>query len=227
MKFCLGIITGNDEEILKKHLPIISKCFTTKIAVDSSTLDRTNIVLKENGFIVYRREWDYNYSEARNLVIQKAEELGMEAMLMLDSDECMFPKDIEKIRKLLEQYEAIKLPRYEFGPTKEWYNPTLYPDYQGRAFQLNKGYHYRNKIHEILYRKQEEKSIFEQDGFYPSDETHIYHYGRCKDLNKIWLKYENYRRIQENKKILLEIPKGVVIEELKDVINWNNGQQPI
>jgi glycosyltransferase involved in cell wall biosynthesis len=229
MKIALGMIVGNKEgEFLKKHLPILSPKFDTCIAVAScEDTDPGLKALFDNKVNTVQREWNNNFSDARNAVIEIAEDFGMDALLMLDADEVMFPEDIDKIKELLESHQALKLPRYEFGPTKEFYNPTLYPDYQGRAFQLNKGYHYRNKVHELLYQGEEEKCVFEKDGFYASSKTHIYHYGRCKALTDVWLKYHNDGLIMDGKEPLTEIPAGAIIEDLKDVVNWDNGQQPL
>jgi len=229
MKIGLGMIVGNDERALVRHLPIISSYFDSCIAIDSYSKDGSINALIKNGFNIFQRKWNNNYAEARNEVIKKAEEMGMEGLLMLDADECMFPDDIRKVKKLLEEHEAIKLPRYEFGPNNEYYNPKIYPDYQGRAFQLNKEYHYRNPLHEILYKGEDIKAVSERDGFFASSETHIFHYGRCKSPKEIWLKYHNYGLILRGEKTITKIPPNInfdVAENFTDVIKFPH-KQPV
>lgn len=229
MKIGLGMIVGNDERALVRHLPVISSYFDSRIAVDSYSKDGSINALIKNGFNIFQRKWNNNYAEARNEVIKRAELMGLEGLIMLDADECMFPDDIRKVKKLLEKHEAIKLPRYEFGPNSEYYNPKLYPDYQGRAFQLNKGYHYRNPLHEILYQGEDRIAVSQKDGFFASTETHIYHYGRCKSPKEIWLKYHNYNLILKGETPITTIPSNInfnVEENFTDVIKFT-GEQPI
>jgi len=208
---CLGQIIGsvNDEPFWERSLKVVeSSVDGCVIRVDKHTVD---------------------YANSRNLVIKQAEAEGYTHILFLDADECMFPKDIEAIKNKLEQHEALMLPRYELGPSPEFYNPTLYPDWQGRAFKLNEGFEYRNPIHEILYKHNSEKCVWENAGFTASDDTPIFHYGRCKDPKAIWLRYHNYGRIKEGLEKLTEIPEGTEIDvspNFKDVVKFEK-ERPI
>ena len=204
VKLALGQILGNvsDEPFWSKNLEKLAPSF--------------------DGIVIKVAENCNSYAEARNEVIKMADSFSH--ILFLDADELMFPEDIQKIRIKLETTEALMLPRYELGPTPEYYNPTLYPDYQGRAFKIGVGYEYRNPIHEILYKKNEEKCVWENVGFVASDDTPIYHYGRCKDPKKIWLRYHNYERIKQGLDRLTDIPEGVDIDispNFKDVIKFD------
>ena len=209
MKLCLGQIIGKikDEPFWEKSLKVMESCF--------------------DGCVIRIQSNVVSYAEARNKVIAQAENEGYTHLLFLDADECMFPEDIEKIRQRLEEHEAIMLARYELGPTPEFYNPTLYPDYQGRAFKLGVGYEYRGPIHEILYKKNEAKCVWENAGFVASDDTPIYHYGRCKEPSAIWLRYRNYDRIKQGLEKIYEIPEGEVIDmspNFKDVVRFEKDQ---
>ena len=211
MKLCLGQIIGSikEEQFWNESLKIIEESF--------------------DGMVIRVQQNVLNYAEARNAVIEQAEMDGYTHILFLDADECMFPVDIEKIKVMLEEHEALMLPRYELGPTTEFYNPTLYPDYQGRAFKLGVGYEYRNPIHEILYKKNEDKCVWENNGFTESNDTHIFHYGRCKAPENIWLRYHNYGRIKEGLEKITEIPEGTKVDlssNFKDVIKFEK-ERPI
>lgn len=205
MKLCLGQIIGSvKEEIFwEKTLVAMDGCF------DGGVIRLVNNIT--------------DYAAARNAVIKQAEAEEYTHILFLDADECMFPEDIKKIRAKLEEHEALMLPRYELGPDTNYYNPIVYPDYQGRAFKLGVGYEYRGPIHEILYKKNEEKCVWENAGFEASDDTPIYHYGRCKTPESIWLRYHNYGRIQQGLERLDKIPEGTEIDispNFKDVVKF-------
>ena len=205
MKLCLGQIIGSvKEEIFwEKSLIVMDGCF------DGGVIRMVSNVV--------------DYAEARNAVIRQAENEGYTHLLFLDADECMFPEDIQKIKAKLEEHDALMLPRYELGPTPDFYNPTLYPDYQGRAFKLGVGYEYRGPVHEILYKKNEKKCVWENAGFTESNDTHIFHYGRCKAPESIWLRYHNYGRINEGLDKLDKIPEGTEIDvspNFKDAVKF-------
>jgi len=150
---------------------------------------------------------------------------------MLDSDECMFPEEIEIVKQYLENNEFIWLPRIEFIRDRNYFNPNLYPDFQGRVFKLGIHYHYQNKVHEMLFKGKDKVKAREK----PAEplklpNCHIYHYGKCKSKECLWLKYHNYYRLIIGLPLLTEIPKGTVINE---VSLWKSrpirffGKQPI
>ena len=231
MKLALGIIAKNEEVMLRKHLPILAPCFDGIIFGDDNSTDGTFDFLENElkcGIIIIPIGGD-SFAQKRNDVIEEAEELGYDAILFLDADECMFPEHIENIREMLTKFDVIALARFEFGPDREHYNEKLFPDFQGRAFKLNKGYEYRHKLHEILYIKDHEKSVYEEKGFYFTLNNQIYHYGRCKPKEELWLRYHNYNLIQEGKPTIDKIPEGVDIdmsEVFRDVIKFY-GEQPV
>jgi len=150
-----------------------------------------------------------NIANLRNSVIAKAENGQEDWILFLDADEMMFDLDIDILKgeMLACGKTTISLPRVEFVKDFNHYDPTLYPDYQGRAFKLRMGYHFRNSIHEILYKNREEKSCFER-GYFFNSSVPIYHYGRCKDLANVTLRYVNYDKILQGQPQLTELPAG-------------------
>lgn len=198
MKIALGMILKNEERMLMRHLGIISKCFDGAVFLDDGSTDQSLSAIDSNCHCDYNighSNGDISFSEKRNAVIKQAEELGYDAIFFLDADECMFPRDINEVKYFLEYEEIIALPRYEFGWDRNHYDPTIYPDYQGRVFCLNKGYHYQGNIHEILFPKDSEKSVEELNKFFKVENAHIYHYGRCRTPEAIAEKYERYNRI--------------------------------
>jgi len=233
MKTCLGIILKNESQMLERHLSLVSVCFDGAVFLDDGSTDNSLEVIDNNcrcNYDVIRHtEGFIGFDEKRNLVIKKAEELGYDIMFMLDADECMFQKDIDIIKQQAETNEVIAVPRYEFTGDFHHYSRHLYPDYQARIFQLNKGYHYRNPIHEILYNKDDKSSISEQDKLLYIPDKHIFHYGRCKDLKFLWSKDNDYNRISQGLEPIHaeardeDIGKDVFTETSEEFI----GEQPI
>lgn len=199
MKTCLGVILKNESQMLERHLSLISPCFDGAVFFNDNSTDNSLETIDNNcrcNFdIINQPEGFIGFADKRNKVIKKAEELGYEIMFMLDADECMFQKDIDELIKLAETNEVIAIPRYEFTIDFKHFSKHLYPDYQVRIFQLNKGYHYQNSIHEILYQNNQEKSVSELNNLIYVNDKHIYHYGRCKDPKWLWSKDNDYNRI--------------------------------
>jgi len=201
MKTCLGIILKNEAQMLERHLSLVSPCFDGAVFLDDGSTDKSLEIIDNNckcDYDVIRHTDGFiGFADKRNLVIKKAEELGYDIMFMLDADECMFQRDIDSILLMSEDTEVIALPRYEFTIDFKHFSKHLYPDYQARVFQLNKGYHYRNPIHEILYQGDNPKSVSELSNLIYADGKHIFHYGRCKDPKWLWSKDNDYNRISQ------------------------------
>jgi len=213
-KIALGMINYNDKSSLERYLPIIRPCFDGAIVVDAESTDGSQEVFKAHDFTIIGRAWNDNYSDARNLVIKTAEDLKYTHLFMLDSDECMFPRDIKIVKQYLKENEFIWLPRIEFVKDNKHFNPNLYPDYQGRVFKLGIHYHYQNRVHEMIF-KGEDKVIARKTEVKPLKlpNCHIYHYGSCFSKERLWLKRHNYERIEIGLPLLTEVPKGTKINE--------------
>ena len=130
MKVCLGMINRDDKASLERYLPVVRPCFDGAIVIDAESTDGSQEVFKKNNFEIAEEPWNDDFSEARNLVIKLAEALEYTHLFMLDSDECMFPKSIEIVKKYLKNRELIYLPRIEFVKDHNHFNPKFYPDFQ-------------------------------------------------------------------------------------------------
>ena len=202
------MIVRNERDILEKTLNYKALDFDLKLAVDFMSDDFSVELLGSYGFQLIRQEWKNNYAHARNILIQYAEEQGADYLFMLDADEAMFSTDLEALKRLAEQYDAIALPRIEFVKDFGHYDPTLYPDYQCRFFRLNKGYHFKNRVHEMLHTEKGEAVLAVPRLHFRSIQTPIYHYSRVKEHSKLALKYINYDRMVKNEPPLTELPAG-------------------
>lgn len=127
-----------------------------------------------------------DFAAARNDLIRTLEAKGYDWAFMLDADECMFPEDISQVRELMSSSsDVIALPRINLLRDFAHWDPSNYPDYQGRVFRLKKGYHFRRPVHEMLYSQSGKEPAVLSDA-QKSENTPIYHYGWTKPAES-WL----------------------------------------
>jgi glycosyltransferase involved in cell wall biosynthesis len=225
MKIALGIIVRNQREFLEKTLPTYSFSFEHRFAVDFFSDDYTREILDQFGFVVHRQEWPNNFATARNILIQCAEEAGMDYLIMLDADEALDRNQVIKLQKYAHDFDAIVMPRIEFVQDTDHFDDHLFPDFQLRAFKLNKGYHYKNKIHEMLHDKSGVALMGVRGGrtkkhrILTVPDVFLYHYGRTADKAQLVLKYINYDRQIKGESKLEKLPDGY---NLDDAQLWQN-----
>lgn len=212
MRIALGMIVRNEREILEKTLNYKALDFDLRLAIDYMSNDYTVELLGSYGFQVTRQEWGGNYGNARNALIQFAEEQGADYLFMLDADEALFSKDIIKLKELAEHEPAITVPRVEFVRDYGTYEPAVAPDFQCRFFRLNQDFYYKGKVHEMLTDKDGKVLI---DRATVSKDTPIYHYSRVGDKRRLALKFINYDRIQQKLPILTELPNDTDLATIR------------
>jgi len=210
VRHALGTIVLNEEAFLRRHLPVWSQAYDTIIAVDGGSTDGTVDVLLSCGAHVTLRPWDWDFAAARNTVIFVVEHMKdhyADTLLMLDADEIMFPDDMRRVQEALVTSKVIRFPRYNFVGDARHYCPDrpLYPDLQTRAFRLNLGLRYRGQVHECL----DEGGVgLRPDEIVHQFDGHIYHYGLLRDVRRLALKWENYRRLVCGAPVLKELPES-------------------
>lgn len=217
MKLALGMMVHNDEHWLRLHLPAFAHCFDGIVAVSDEWKDRSDFFLTRSGYPGYIRTQPFNnnWSEMYNHVIDLAEELGYDAIVRLDPDEAIFPRDVDAIRTLLETYTILCFARYNFWGDRLHYTPGIYPDWQARAWRLNQGIRLGGQHHEGIGWLQ--YGLYEGDPV--ADEPrpvlrvpsiNIYHYGnvgRARILERD-LHYVNVAREEAGHPPLTELPEG-------------------
>lgn len=200
MVAALAQILFNEEKFLRLTLPIVRGCFDRYVVVDAGSADQTREVVKSFGGVVIDRAWTNNYADARNRAIEEVEKMAdVDWIFFLDADEVMFPEDIAVVRQYMEKVDFIGLARIEFAKDFNHFLPRLYPDWQGRFFKLRVGYHFRNPVHEMVYRNDEGRSAFQNNYGIRLPHCPIYHYGRCKPKDFLWKKYHAYDLLREGK----------------------------
>jgi len=231
MKVCLGLHIKNEIEFLKRHLHLLIPCFDGVIVADGDSTDGTKEFLADNNIhtIAQPKPNEEAQGENRNAVVKEAEGQGYDWLLMLDADEIMFPEAIEEIKKFMEapENEFLAFPRIEFYGDTKHYRQNLYPDYQGRAIKLGLGYHWRNPIHELVYKGEETVSAFEMKYHTLVPTAHIYHFGWALAPARRHLRYENRQRAINGQKLLSDVgynmPDFTKVEGLRAFY----GRQPV
>jgi len=210
MKIALGIISRPVESLLVLCLrPVISHFDGLIIHTSEYPAWEEEVLgLVHHPRVIHLNqvcEWRSDYAEARNRLIGHAQELGYDWLLMLDADESMLPDDLITMRKYMETEESLILSRYEFVDDFEHFVPSFYPDYQARAFKLNIGYHYEGVVHEQLCKEPKvPASTQSYSTWLPM--CPIFHYGKSKPADEVWVKYANYPRIAAGMVPLTEVP---------------------
>ena len=107
-----------------------------------------------------------DFASFKNELINNA--IG-EAMVQLDSDEIPHPNLIKNLPSILEdnpEIDVFIIPRENFTigieekHLKEWgwsideKGRNCWPDFQMRVFRLNRGIHFKNRVHEVLTNYQ-------------------------------------------------------------------------
>lgn len=187
MKLCLGLLIQNSEHWLNCHLNKIleSTAIDGLVAVDGGSTDHSADVIKTHGGYVYDRQFDWNFAAQSNHLMYTATSLGFEALLRLDPDELMYPAHIGYIKEQLDEYDVVRLPRYNFWMDRLHWTSDSYPDWQARLFRLGSNIHWQGRVHEQLYIPTYMNVLL-------SSETPIFHYG---DIAVRPLTHYNYARL--------------------------------
>lgn len=212
MKISLGLALRNEGSMLEKTLPKYAEFFDGIVACDNGSIDHTEGVLQTYLADIIKGFPEQLVLHSRNKVIKRAEELGYDAIVIMDGDECFDIQGCKLIRKYFETQEFLSFPRIEFSKDFEHYDPFLFPDIQGRGFWLNKGYHFRGDIHEFVFKEYDADMALQKNYGTLIPNAPIYHYGKCNTPEKLWLKYTNYDRRYKGEKALLEVPEGTEID---------------
>lgn len=208
----LGYIVRDEAEFLTLTLPKVAPYVDRIVAIDADSTDDTTAILRHYGAIVTHRPWNADYAAARNACIALAEQESPRAfLLMLDADEAMLAQDLISLRLALSDFPAATcaaFPRYEFVDDLFHFNPIFYPDTQYRCFPLNQGFTYRGNLHEQLCFAGRTQAIGKTPNVILLPYLPIFHYGKAKPPEKMWLKFTNYDRLAAGLELLTSVPPG-------------------
>ncbi|MBD3310545.1 glycosyltransferase [Candidatus Woesearchaeota archaeon] len=189
------------EQCLKSAKPLVDEIIIT-LADDSK--DRTEDIARKYGARIIRHKWNNDFSEERNIGLEQA---SGEWVLVLDADEVLAQKDLDKIRKITENKEiagAYFLQRnYLEDESRPGFNPNraAYSEEKGkgyadnqilRLFRNEKDIRFSFRLHETV-----EPSIKNAGRHVLATDIPIHHYGFLRGEEQIRLKRERCIRLGE------------------------------
>lgn len=183
LALCL-MVNDRDLPFLKLHLPVYKDSFDGLVAIgdidDGADAIEFMLSLRANVAI---QQWQYDWGDYATRLFKVAEELGYDAAMRMDPDECLMPDAGWHIRKLLEEQAALLVfPRHEFWGDRYHVRANLWPDDQARAWHLKRGIIVQGKKHEGIGFMEHGLSEHTTD---PNcrvlrirdPHLHLYHYG--------------------------------------------------
>lgn len=210
MKLALGFILRNEMFLIDQVLRLLAREFDGVLADDYGSTDGTLEVLDRHGVDLVRKEWRSDYSAARNSLVGRADSAGFDYILMLDGDEAIWPHDVAELREVTSKAAALR--RINLLPKGRW-QAHSYPDWQVRMIRCGGGVVYRQPVHEVPFLGQYPVLLGDDCSKLSAS---IYHYSLLKPASSVWLKEENYRRIQNGLEPDWTIPVPADVVEVHD-----------
>jgi len=181
MKLCLAIAFQNEANWLRLHLPVLVHADVDGlVGLDGGSHDDSAAVVHSHVGSVHKHHFNYHWGDHMNALIEAARSEGFDAVLRLDPDELMFPGHINQVRSYLKKFSVLRFPRINFEVDRCHWCKQLWPDYQARAFCLDKDIYYVNRVHELLslpanttVKDVKEWPIFHYEGIKPGPERQL------------------------------------------------------
>ncbi|MCC3668796.1 glycosyltransferase [Terrisporobacter mayombei] len=148
----LCMITKNEEKNIKACLDSMVNIADEIIIVDTGSTDRTIEIAKSYGAKVFSYKWNDDFSEARNISLEKATK---DWIIVLDGDEVLPKEDGKKLKNIINatSMEALYLRLENIVDNKSLGDAVVL-----RVFRNNKLYRFRNKMHEQVIFSIEENA---------------------------------------------------------------------
>jgi len=185
----LCMIVKNEADYLERCLNSVKDLVDEIIVVDTGSTDNTIEIAKKFNAKVIEHKWSNDFSEARNISLINATE---DWILVLDADETISKKDLEKIRELIKSksvmgYFLIQRTYMNDSSSPKWISSkgdsyTESKNYGGwvysyliRLFRNKKEIFFENPVHETV-----EYSIKRINGKIKEADIPIHHHGKIR-----------------------------------------------
>lgn len=194
------MLAKDEEKTIAKAINSVKKIVDELIVIDTGSKDRTKDIAKSLGAKVYDFSWKDDFSEARNFAKSRCTK---EWILVLDADETIAEKDLEKIKELTKKgniaYRFIQRTYSKNRTASKWNdNDNSYEEAKGYP-----GWQYRGIVRlfrnlpEITFiypiHESVKPSILKMGKIAGSDVV-VHHY--TKNSNE---KYEYYLKLLKDK----------------------------
>lgn len=213
MKLALCIMFTNELPYLKLHLPVYANSFDGIVALtDGRTTDGSIEYLESLGAQVRIHEWHNHWGDFATALFAMAEQLNYDAACRIDPDECLMADAGCQIKEYLDgKATLLCLSRREFVLDRCHIRTDNWPDYQARAWLLNRGIVVSGQHHEgvnyLAHGLSPDIQNQERHVVYTGDPC-IYHYGNIGRQHVLErdLHYVNVAREQAGHPPLTERP---------------------
>lgn len=188
-KRTLGVcmIVKNEASCLNECLSRVQMIADEIRIADTGSTDDTILIANQYGALVERYEWDDNFSNARNYILEK---MTTDWVLMLDADEFLLKESIPRLCHLLETGTKAA---YRFV-VRNYKSKDATTDYgihvPVRLIQNRMGAYYEGAVHEQLKVEQNKEE-------FPVVEIILDHYGYTKEA-------VNRKRTHERNRALIK-----------------------
>lgn len=189
---------------LKLHLPVYlsSGVFDGVVALAGdryTPLELADMVRGHSLFVGYRA-FDWHFGNQANHLVDCCERQGFDALFRADPDELVSGDHLRRMRATLEAHpdKLIGLSRLHFIGDRLHIQPDWRPDFQWRAWTLNRGVRYGDdaRVHEL-------PTAGVPNERYELDEAVILHYGYIEPAPVRAYKIAAYEAVQKG----LALPK--------------------
>lgn len=178
MRITACYISKNEEENIKLSLNSIKDVVDEIVVVDTGSTDSTVSIAKEYGAKIYNYKWDDNFSNPRNLALDKA---SGEWIIFLDADEYFDEKIKKNIRRVIQKcdpyVEVDGIMCKRINVNKDDYSIRA-TDFMLRIFRNSKTARYVGRIHENVHNNGERMKTYVAE----EKELLIYHTGYSTEI---------------------------------------------
>jgi len=224
MRLCIGFMFQNEEAWLRLHLPVFLKSAAIDgiVAIDGGSSDKGAEYVRSVGGVVMDRPWDWKPKDQENAVIQLAEWMGYDCILLTAPDELWHPQHIDEMKRRMEDAKtfALRFPTYNFVKDRRHFAPNkpFFPDMHERVWRLGLGIRHVGELDST-------------PSFSPEQATtclHLpmYHYSWIKSMQKQMLKQVNFHRVRDGFEPVDVLPEDVVVEPYPYHVPFK-GPQPL
>ncbi len=185
----LCMIAKNEEDCLAECLEAARDAADEIILVDTGSTDRTAKIAREYGARVYLKEWEDDFSAARNVSIYHA---SGDWILVLDADEVLGEGSADLIRQAVEDPEAVAyyLPITNLRKDKESFECLVL-----RLFRKTPGVRFQGAIHEQVHPSLTPYAIKHGLSYKDLTDIRILHKGYSEPVMEDKEKFERNERI--------------------------------